>query len=121
MSPFVWFKDHPETMNVFLTWMAHNRDGRPSFFEVFDIRDVLANQKTDDSTVVFVDVGGAKGHQCIALKTKSPDLPGRVVLQDQPEVIEQANTNPLPGFQGIETQAYDFWKPQHLKGNISKA
>ena len=108
-------------MKDFLTWMAHQRDDQVTFFDVFDIRDALLNKNTDDSTVVFVDIGGAKGHQCVALKKRSPDLAGRVVLQDQPEVLEEARTNPLPGFQGIETQAYNLWSPQHLKGNVFTA
>ncbi|RYP58913.1 hypothetical protein DL770_010329 [Monosporascus sp. CRB-9-2] len=114
-SPFVWLQTHPEMMEFFLPWMANQRDGLPTFFDVVDFQKELG-QKADDSTVLFVDVGGAMGHQCIALKQKYPGLPGRVVLQEQAHLIEQVKANPLPGFEGIEPQVYDFWTPQPLKG-----
>ena len=60
---------------------------------------------------VFVDVGGGTGQQCVALKEKFPDLPGKVILQDLPAVIAEAK---LP--EGIETMVYDFFTPQPVKG-----
>lgn len=61
---------------------------------------------------VFVDVGGGTGQQCVAIKEKFPDLPGKVILQDLPAVVAGAK---LP--EGMEAMAYDFFTPQPVKGN----
>lgn len=114
-SPFPWLQSHPEMMEFFLPWMATQRDGLPTMFDVVDFRQEFG-QNTDDSTILFVDVGGAMGHQCIALKQKYPELLGRVILQEQAHTIEQVKASPLPGFEGIEPQVHDFFTHQPLKG-----
>ncbi|CAJ2500564.1 Uu.00g034170.m01.CDS01 [Anthostomella pinea] len=43
-------------------------------------------------------------------------MSGRIILQEQPHVIGQVKTAPLPGFEGIEAQPYDFFTPQPIKG-----
>ncbi|KAI0594614.1 S-adenosyl-L-methionine-dependent methyltransferase [Biscogniauxia sp. FL1348] len=114
-SPFAWLQSHPNLMEFFLPWMATQRDGLPTFFDVVDFQQELC-QNANESTVLFVDLGGAMGHQCVALKKRHPDLPGRVILQELPSVVEQVKANPLPGFEGIEVQAHDIFTPQPIKG-----
>lgn len=111
---FEWVKERPHVMGNFMSWMVSQRDGLPMFLDVIDFEKEFAVQGTNDP--VFVDIGGALGHQCIALRQKHPGLVGRVILQDREEVIQQANTHPIPGFEGIETQPYDFFTPQPVKG-----
>ncbi|KAI0160659.1 S-adenosyl-L-methionine-dependent methyltransferase [Xylariaceae sp. FL1272] len=115
-SPFEWLQMNPHLMEYFLPWMATQRDGLPTFFDVIDFERELG-QGTDSSTALFVDIGGAQGHQCVGFKAKFPKLPGRVILQDLPAVIEQVNAKPPAGFEGVETQVYDALKtPQPVKG-----
>ncbi|KAK5633374.1 hypothetical protein RRF57_009088 [Xylaria bambusicola] len=111
---FEWVKEHPDMMGHFMSWMVSQRDGLPMFLDVIDFEKEFAGQ--DANEVVFVDIGGALGHQCIALRKKHPNLTGRIILQDMEEVIQQATTRPLPGFEGIETQSHDFFMPQPVKG-----
>lgn len=66
----------------------------------------------DPETPVFVDVGGGIGSQCAILKSKLPNLPGRVILQDLPVVLQHA----LPT-EGVEVTAHNFWTEQPVKGN----
>ncbi|XXH00980.1 hypothetical protein Hte_007331 [Hypoxylon texense] len=115
LSPFPWLQSHPEHFGYFLPWMASQRDGLPIFLDVLNFEQEFA-QDTTTSTPLFVDVGGASGHQCIALKQRFPRLPGRIVLQDQAHIIAQVKTSPLPGFEDIEAQPYDFFTPQPIKG-----
>ncbi|OTA90053.1 hypothetical protein M434DRAFT_78600 [Hypoxylon sp. CO27-5] len=115
LSPFPWLQAHPEHLGYFLPWMAAQRDGLPIFLDVLDFQREFA-QNTMPSTSIFVDIGGAVGHQCIALKKRFPGLPGRIILQEQAHVISQVKENPLPGFEGIETQVCDFFAPQSIKG-----
>ncbi|RYP61011.1 hypothetical protein DL770_009862 [Monosporascus sp. CRB-9-2] len=113
--PFAWVQDRPEMMGLFLPWMNIQREGRPAFFDVFDVRKELAQGATS-STPLFVDVGGAMGSQCIVFRQRYPDLPGRVILQDLPHVVDMVKANPLPGFDNIEAEAHDMFKPESVKG-----
>ncbi|KAI0798392.1 S-adenosyl-L-methionine-dependent methyltransferase [Xylaria sp. FL0064] len=111
---FEWAKERPDMMGHFMSWMVSQRDGLPIFLDVIDFEKEFAVQEATDPA--FVDIGGALGHQCIALRQKHPGLIGRIILQDREEVIQQVKTHPLPGFEGIETQSYDFFTPQPVKG-----
>ncbi|KAI1140004.1 putative sterigmatocystin 8-O-methyltransferase precursor [Hypoxylon sp. FL0543] len=115
LSPFPWLQSHPEHLGYFLPWMTAQRDGLPIFLDVLDFEREFA-RNTTPSTPLFVDIGGAIGHQCVALKRRFPELPGRIILQEQAHVISQVKENPLPGFEGIEAQSYDFFTPQPIKG-----
>ncbi|KAI0183316.1 S-adenosyl-L-methionine-dependent methyltransferase [Xylaria flabelliformis] len=112
---FQWIQEQPEHFNYFLSWMKVQRVGLPIFLDVMDFAQEFARGATD-STVLFVDIGGAMGHQSIALKNRIPQVPGRIILQEQASIISEVQTNPMPGFQGIETQVHDFFTPQPIKG-----
>ncbi|KAK7752639.1 hypothetical protein SLS62_005408 [Diatrype stigma] len=94
------------------------REGLRPFLDVVDMRELARG--ADASTPIFVDVGGAAGHQCIAVRDKYPDLAGRIILEDMAHVLDQVKANPLPSFGGIETEPYDFFKQeQPVKGMSS--
>ncbi|OTA95598.1 hypothetical protein M434DRAFT_20167 [Hypoxylon sp. CO27-5] len=112
---WTWLQKHPLHLQRYLSYLQNYRFGLPSFVDVVNIEQEIALGSTD-STVLFMDLGGAMGHNCIALRRKYPKLPGRIVLQDLPDVIERVKTNPLPDFEGIEAEAYDFFTPRPLKG-----
>lgn len=109
-----WISKRPVQLEQMMSWMQGQRDGLPIFLDAIDFNQYARG--ATDSTLIFVDVGGNRGHQCINLKQRYPDLPGRIVVQDQPHVIEEAKANPLPGFGGIEAQSHDIFSPQKLKG-----
>ncbi|KAI0206668.1 S-adenosyl-L-methionine-dependent methyltransferase [Astrocystis sublimbata] len=112
---FSWINERPEVLKNFMGWMAGQRDGLPTFLDVVDFEAEFA-QGTEASTPVLVDVGGSMGHQCLAVRQRYPSLVGRIVLQDLPETIEKVQASPLPGFEGVETMAHDFFTPQTLRG-----
>ncbi|PMD35786.1 S-adenosyl-L-methionine-dependent methyltransferase [Hyaloscypha variabilis F] len=70
--------------------------------------------KSEDE-VVIVDVGGGKGQALESIRKSFPELKGRMVVQDLPEVtkdtIESAHLPP-----SIETMPIDFFKPQPIHG-----
>lgn len=115
---FVWAGDHPKLLTQFNLWMSELHDGQKTFLDVFDLP-AYANKKatttsseSNDSTPpMFVDIGGGIGQQCALLKQVHPNLPGRVILQEQPFLL--AHALPVPG---MATEAYDFWTPQPHKG-----
>ncbi|KAI1387835.1 S-adenosyl-L-methionine-dependent methyltransferase [Hypoxylon trugodes] len=110
-----WMEEHPAQMDGFLTMMRTHRLGLSTPFDVLDFEQELAQGATD-STPLFVDIGGAMGHQCVALKKRYPGIPGRIILQEQEEVVERVKKSPLPGWDGMEAQAQSMWEPQTLKG-----
>ncbi len=108
--PFVWIVTHPPNFNYFVQWMTAQREGQPIWLDVFPFEEKLGHQVSPE-TILFVDVGGWVGHQCLALKTRFPDIPGRVILQDLPQTLPQV----IP-IKGVEPMAHDFWTPQPVKG-----
>jgi hypothetical protein len=107
--PFAWLPSQPKKFELFLKWMAHNRDGLPSWLETYPFNKEIG--PTTDETALFVDIGSAGGHQSIELRERFPKLPGRIVIQDQEHVI--ATVKPS---HGIEPMVYDFNTPQPIKG-----
>ncbi|KAJ4408025.1 hypothetical protein N0V82_009790 [Gnomoniopsis sp. IMI 355080] len=116
LNAFPWLLAHPRQMEVFMQAMTTLREGMTEWFDAVDFSgEFLSDKESDHSTPLFVDVGGAMGHQCIAFKQRYPDLKGKVIVQDQPQVISQIRASPLPGFEGIDAMAHDFFTPQPIK------
>lgn len=88
--------------------------GTNDWLSVFPLERELAEWKyvgDEEERVLFVDVGGGRGQQCVALRKKYSELKGRVVLQDLKETVERR-----PEIEGVEVMVQDFWKPQAVKG-----
>ena len=112
-----WLPKHSELLNNFNLWMMGQRDGRANWLDFFPFEEQVS--MGFDMTVneaLFVDVGGARGHEIKALKARYPALPGRIVLQDLPHTVEQA----LP-VDGMEVMAHDFFTAQPVKGKAFAA
>lgn len=88
--------------------MAIQREGLHTWLSVYPIDEETKGWNPKDP--VFVDVGGGIGHQCLALRTKYPQLPRRVIVQDLPQAIEHA----LP-HQDVKVLAHDFSSLSQLK------
>lgn len=109
---FNWFQSQPAKLSYFQHYIMNNRSGRPDFLSVYPVKEKVT--AADPERALFVDVGGGFGTQSIAFKKKYPDLPGRVILEDLPETVEQAAKQ----LSGVETQAQDFFQPQVIKGTF---
>ena len=110
LVPFLWLQDKPIYLNNFGTWISASREGQNIFLDVFPFeKEITSNSKPE--TPLFVDIGGGIGHQCVALKKKLPNTPGRVILQDLPPVIAHAMSA-----EGIEPMVHDFTTEQPIKG-----
>lgn len=84
------------------------------FFDALDFEKRFG-QDTTSSTILFVDIGGGEGSQSLALRERYPDLPGRVLIQDRPEVVEQARAQ-LPSSVRINAEVHNMFEPQPVKG-----
>ncbi|KAJ5177092.1 OmtB [Penicillium canariense] len=104
---FPWAKQHPDHLKWFQSLMSVPREG--DWLDVFSVPSLAQSFATDQ--VLFVDVGGNLGHQSARLRSRYPDLPGRIIVQDLPETIQNA-----PVVDGVELMAHNFFEPQPIIG-----
>ncbi|PHH70098.1 hypothetical protein CDD82_7343 [Ophiocordyceps australis] len=112
--PYEYLADNPWALKLAQAYMRNQREGRPLFFHVLDF-ETRFGQKTNSSTILFVDVGGSTGSQCLALRQRYPNLPGRVMIQDRPEVVKQLKGK-IDASANIEAEEHDIFTPQPVKG-----
>jgi demethylsterigmatocystin 6-O-methyltransferase len=101
----------PEKLQRFGLWMQTNKASLPQWLDTIPFEKLCAND--DPEKPIFVDVGGSIGHQSVAVKTKYPALPGRIIYQDLPPVIAHGLQVP-----GVESMVYDFFQEQPIKGDF---
>ena len=97
--------------------MTAQRDGRAYWLDFFPFEQHITQcceGTGDESAVMLVDVGGARGHEIQAIKSRYAHLPGKFVLQDLPDTVAQALD--VPGLVGM---AHDFFTEQTVKGKRS--
>lgn len=111
---FEWMSEHPEDLGHFNRYMALSRKlSTRSWLDVYPVAAEAADWPAEQP--LFVDAGGALGHQCAKFKDESPDLKGRVVLQDLPHTIQRALSTP-----GVENMVHDLFEPQPVIGTLNK-
>ncbi|KAL4740462.1 S-adenosyl-L-methionine-dependent methyltransferase [Aspergillus similis] len=109
---FDWLKKNPESQHAFnVTMTATEQDGADYWFDVYPVRETLSSP--DPDRVLLVDIGGGVGHTLAALKRRFPDLSGRLILEDLPQVIDDIK-EPLSG--NISAIKYDMFEPQPIRG-----
>ncbi|CAI6227200.1 unnamed protein product [Periconia digitata] len=111
--PYGYLAKNPWALELAQAHMRVQREGRPVFFDAMDFEQRFAQGATSD-TVLFVDIGGATGPQARELRKRFPDLPGRVLLQDRPEVAEKWKDDLAQN--RIEAVVHDIFTPQNVKG-----
>ena len=112
-SLFDYLKGNAEHKDAFDHWMSSRRAGiKHEWFDIYPIKSqLLAGSTQDNESVFLVDVAGGKGHDISSLRTRFPDLPGRLVLQDLPQTFED-----LPTLVDIEMMPHDIFTEQPIKG-----
>ena len=116
LGPFEYVKEDPERAKVYNSAVQSRAtigDARKSAGS-FPYDQVIGEGEFMDSDVMIVDVGGGRGQALTAIKQVFPNLKGRMILQDQPDVIEDAKASGLPSF--IEAMAASFFELQPITG-----
>jgi hypothetical protein len=106
-------RSDPEMGRRFASMMDMWSKGRPRWFDgdYYPVIDRLITGAEQHSPFL-VDVGGGSGHDIEGLRQAfEGQLPGRLVLQDRPEVVEIAKLGT-----GAEGMAHDFLTEQPVKG-----
>lgn len=112
---FVWLYENPALASCFDNYMSGYWAGKASWVDAgfYPVDDRLVKgMKPGVEEVLVVDVGGGLGHDLQLLKQKYPHTPGRLVLQDKPEVVRQISAADV----GFEKEAHDFFTPQPVRG-----
>ncbi|KAI3321516.1 S-adenosyl-L-methionine-dependent methyltransferase [Xylariaceae sp. AK1471] len=105
--------------SAFNDFMTGYAKARPRWVDIYPVEERLG-ASADQSDVLLIDVGGGVGHELSELNKKHPDLPGQLVLQDQPSVINQAKASGnLPT--AIRAVAHDFFEPQPTRYRGARA
>ncbi|KAL1861089.1 hypothetical protein Plec18170_001604 [Paecilomyces lecythidis] len=75
-------------MQQFHDMMAVQRFRRPEWFDLFPVEEkIIHGFDPSISDVLLVDIGGSRGHELQKFKRKFPHSPGKLVLEDLPNVI----------------------------------
>ena len=110
---FPWLHNNPPNEAYFGHFMQAYRAGNANWYDhgFYPVVERLI-QGFDPATsdVLLVDVGGGKGHDLAMFADHHPSHPGKLVLQDQPAVLDQAIDSAL-----FEKSAHDFFTPQSVR------
>ncbi|RAH68369.1 o-methyltransferase [Aspergillus aculeatinus CBS 121060] len=113
---FDFLKQHPQHASEFNNHMSVYHQGRPSWMDLgfYPVQTLVQEATVTPDDVLLVDVAGGIGHDLSEFHRKWPDLPGRLIVQELPEVVSQArelNLNPK-----LELMEHDFFEEQIVKG-----
>lgn len=108
---FDWIKTVPGEQEIFNKHMAMTRVERgDEWFDIFPIEERFGSTK--HGAPLLIDMGGGLGHDLTAFHSRFSSLPGRLILQDLPPVIN--NIKELSP--SIERMVHDLFQPQPIKG-----
>lgn len=115
LSFFGQLQQEPDTAKEFSNHMSVYAQGRMRWMDpgLYPVQEPLVDgASVGEQDVLLVDMGGSIGHDLSAFRRKWPNVPGRLVLQDLPEVVCSAkDLDP-----SIEVTAHDFFTEQPVKG-----
>lgn len=112
---FQWVSDRPAICQQFNHHMSAYHQGRPSWMDrdFYPVENGLLNfVKPGPNAVLLVDIGGGLGHDLQEFHQKHPSAPGRLIVQDKADVIQQVPNEPGK----VEFMAHDFFTEQPIKG-----
>lgn len=106
----------PERVQAFNDAMGAHTQSSAWTVETYPFVAELSQMNTDDNTILFVDIGGGKGHVTRHVRSLCPDIKGKMVFTDrEPVIADVVETMP-----GVEKMAYDFFTEQPIKGQYYK-
>jgi len=115
---YIWEVSYanPEQKNIFMRSQAAVQSFYPATGE-YDFAWVNEASRTDDSRILFVDVGGGNGHAVKSISSAYGVPIDRCMLQDMQSVIDEVAQ--AGGLQGLKLMAADIFKEQPVKGLCS--
>lgn len=98
----------PQTAKAFNEFMEMARFASKSWVKVYPVQELNVKHAEE---ILLIDIGGGRGHELaeLAKLKQSLWLSGKLILQDQPSVLEQVPTAWQPFF---TSHPHDFFHPQ---------
>lgn len=91
--------------------MSIFNEGRSSWTDYYPVQEQIGKgARLDPRLVLFVDVGGGLEQEGLALRKRYPDLPGRFMIQDLPQIVSGQKAD------GVQFMAHDIFAVQPVKG-----
>ncbi|KXS99229.1 hypothetical protein AC578_6893 [Pseudocercospora eumusae] len=116
---FEWRKHNPENAKAGQAFMAAQRMGQRSVWDGrVPVKDLtLSEEDITSGRIMFCDVGGGMGHQCIDLRKHQPGLKGKMVTQDLSLAQDMipASTRDEMRLLDIDIIPHDFMTEQPVK------
>ena len=103
-SFYDWLESHPKQHTRFYDFMAAVHAVTTKWTDIVHF-DEEFTKNMQENNVIFVDIGGGNGAQCIEVQ-KVHGLGGRIILQDRAAVIKKVE---MAHEAGVETMVYDFF------------
>lgn len=111
-SIWEYIGQYPERLSALNFGMGAQSEAAAWTVGIYPFKAELGNLEVNDETVLLVDIGGGKGHVSKQIRALVDGIPGKIVLQERPEVLAEI-TDALVG---VEKMEYDFFTPQPIKG-----
>ena len=117
LSVYEWLGQNPLALARFNTFMEGTRAYLGHWAEWFPVQVRLIDGALCDGRKPFlVDIAGGRGQDLIGLKLRYPQLPGPLVLEEMPWVIDENQSLDSD----IQRVKHDFFTPQPVKGMPEK-
>lgn len=114
---FKWRQHNPENAKAGQAFMAAQRVGQKSVWQRVPVDDFkLSDEDVQQGRVMFCDVGGGFGHQCLDLRKHHPELHGKIVTQDLPLAQDMIPNRDEMTTLDIHPLPHDFMTEQPIKG-----
>ncbi|GLB03880.1 hypothetical protein AtubIFM57258_009127 [Aspergillus tubingensis] len=112
---FELVQKNPTLAKQFGNHMSAYHQGRPSWMDkgFYPVQErLIEGTELSEKDVFLVDVGGSTGHDVSEFRRKWLEVPGRLVVQDLPQVIETVKDVHV----SIDPMAHNFFTEQPVKG-----
>lgn len=118
---FTWLCQNPAALDRFNSFMEGQRANRAFWADWFPVRErVLNHPDLSAEKPLLVDIGGGRGHDLIVFRERFPDAPGKLILEELPEVIDEVRGVRDLDAAGVETVKYDFFdQVQPVQGRFT--
>lgn len=104
-SQFEWLAKNKHHQDLFNSYMSSRREEQLNWFNVYPLERLITGAKSHPDSVFLVDIGGNQGHDLSALRANCPKIPGRLILQDLPQIMANVDRRE------IEVMDHSFFGP----------
>ncbi|KAF2093148.1 S-adenosyl-L-methionine-dependent methyltransferase [Rhizodiscina lignyota] len=104
---------------AFNNFMQGYAKARPRWVDYYPCEERLGSGSGQGP--LLVDVGGGLGHDITAFHSKFPNIPGQLVLEDTPKVIDEAKSSSSSLPPAIKPVPHDFFSPQPMEYRGARA